>query len=261
MRPDARTQKNNIRGVLFLTAAAALTVTAFMLWGGSVKAIGALAALDLYFAAVFAFFVSESRRQRRLDPGSDDCIFCCGFSLFVLSILITLAVMTFRVIRFSKDYDGRQMLYQLAESAGDHMILSFPFIVFFSAVLFISGIGLMRNKGGRRDGARGMILSVLLIGAGLLLFRFDRLAAGSRSRVMLHDLIGNVFAATYLYLECMTIGAIVSIRASTNTKWFLLPQVSVRRAALLFKRQWVIQSLILCGLAVIAAVLTLLRYK
>ena len=44
----------------------------------------------------------------------------------------------------------------------------------------------------------------------MLLFLFDRYASGSALQIMLHDLAANLFAAVYLYFECMLIGAIVA---------------------------------------------------
>lgn len=43
-----------------------------------------------------------------------------------------------------------------------------------------------------------------------LLFFGDRYASGSMLEVMRHDLLFNLFAALYLYFECMLIGTIVS---------------------------------------------------
>lgn len=52
-------------------------------------------------------------------------------------------------------------------------------------------------------------LTALAAGA-VFIFLFDYAVSGSQREVMLHDLITNLFAAMYLYFECMLLGVIVA---------------------------------------------------
>ena len=56
----------------------------------------------------------------------------------------------------------------------------------------------------------GILLSFLIVGGMVFLFAFAYYVSGSRREVMLHDLITNLFAAIYLYFECMLLGIIVA---------------------------------------------------
>ena len=56
----------------------------------------------------------------------------------------------------------------------------------------------------------GIILSFLLVGGLVFIFTFDYYVSGSQREVMIHDLVTNLFAAIYLYFECMLIGIMVA---------------------------------------------------
>ena len=90
------------------------------------------------------------------------------------------------------------------------MLLSSPFIFAFSLALCITNISLIRHERFRFVNVLGIILAFLLIGGEVFLLTYDSYASESEAEVMLHDLFTNLFAAVYLYFECMIIGAIIA---------------------------------------------------
>ena len=102
------------------------------------------------------------------------------------------------------------MLATLLDSAKRFMLLSAPFILLYSVALCVSNLSLIRHEGKRLVNVLGILLSFLLVGGLALLFFGDAAASGSLVEVMIHDLLFNLFAALYLYFECMLIGTILS---------------------------------------------------
>ena len=172
--------------------------------------------LDVYILAVIVQIMAAFFGQLRYNPYSYNTIYYMGFSLFFLAVLIMMLTVTVRQILDPIDFQVHEVLHTLLNSAKTYMLVSFPFILVFSVALCVSNISLIRHEGRRLVNVLGIILSFLLIGGEVFLYRFDYYVSGSQREVMIHDLIGNLFAACYLYFECMLIGAIVadSIAAS-----------------------------------------------
>ncbi len=154
---------------------------------------------------IVAFF-----KQIQYNPYSYNTIYYMGFSLFLLAVLVIHIVIAVRLIREPELYHISEVLATLLNSAKTYMLISAPFIFCFSAALCVSNVSLIRHEGRRLVNVLGIILSFLLVGGEIFLFRFDYYVSGSEREVMIHDLIGNLFAAVYLYFECMLIGAIVA---------------------------------------------------
>ena len=172
--------------------------------------------LDLFILAVIVQMMVAFFGQLRYNPYSYNTIYYMGFSLFFLAVLIMMLTVTVRQLLDPVNFQVHEILHILLNSAKTYMLISFPFILVFSAALCVSNISLIRHEGRRLVNVLGIILSFLLVAGELFLFRFDYYVSGSQREVMIHDLIGNLFAACYLYFECMLIGAIVadSIAAS-----------------------------------------------
>ena len=172
--------------------------------------------LDAYILAVIVQVMAAFFGQLRYNPYSYNTIYYMGFSLFFLAVLIMMLTVTVRQILDPANFQVHEVLHTLLNSAKTYMLISFPFILIFSVALCISNISLIRHEGRRLVNVLGIILSFLLVAGEVFLYRFDYYVSGSQREVMIHDLIGNLFAACYLYFECMLIGAIVadSIAAS-----------------------------------------------
>ena len=212
MKFDTRNTKPKLWNVL-IQAGFVLAVVLLLVTGEDgprrhavpISVITAVFMLAVLVQLVVAFF-----RQIQYNPYSYNTIFYVGFALFLLAGWILQLRLTVLLIRHPADYDAGQILYLLLSSAKNYMLLTSPFLLVFSAALFISNISLILHEGKRLVNVLGIILSFLLVAGEVFLFRFDYYATGSQLEVMIHDLVANLFAAVYLYFECMLIGTIVA---------------------------------------------------
>lgn len=207
---DVRDKKPALWDIAVLAVAAAAIVGALIRTGAEKHLAAICVVCDLFFLAALILLAVAFVRQLQYNPYSYNTIYYTGFALFDLSVLVTHIVLTVRVLRRPGVYQASQILTLLSGSAKNYVLLSFPFILIFSAALCISNVSLIRHEGKRLVNVLGILLSFLLVGGALLLYRFDLPAYGSQRQVMVHDLISHLFAAVYLYFECMLIGAIAA---------------------------------------------------
>ncbi len=206
IRFDTRNKKPGLWAVLIESA----VILPALLWiagsgaerGGVV--VGAL--LALYILAVIAQLMAAFVGQLRYNPYSYNTIFYMGIALFLLAVWILLIRLTVLLARFPEIFTPDQILHLLLGSAKNYILLSSPFLLAFSAALCVSNVSLIRHEGFRPVNALGIVLSVLLVGGEVFLFLFDYAVSGSQREIMFHELISNLFAAIYLYFECMLLG-------------------------------------------------------
>ncbi len=210
MRFDTRDTKPKLYGVLIQAVIVAAIVAALAGSGAQrhAAAIGAL--LAAFTLAVVAQLIVAFFRQIQYNPYSYNTIHYMGFALFLLPACALQGRVAVNLARFPAMYTPEEILHVLAGTAKTYMLLSFPFILVFSAALCASNLVLIRREGRRMVNVLGIVLSLLLLAGEVFLFRFDYYASGSRRQVMFHDLLGNLFAAVYLYFECMLFGTIVA---------------------------------------------------
>lgn len=164
----------------------------------------------IYLVAVIGLLQRALFKQLRYNPYSYNTIYYIGFSLFLLSVLIAQIISAARAWNTPGDQAVYNAFFSLLCSAKTYIILSTPFLALFSIGLCLSNISLIRHEGRRPVNLLGIVLSILLLGGLAFLFFGDRYATGSMLEVMRHDLLFNLFAALYLYFECMLIGTIIS---------------------------------------------------
>lgn len=178
--------------------------------GGAEKNAAAICIVTMvYLAVVIGSLMWAFFRQLRYNPYSYNTIYYIGFALFILSVFVTHAVLLVKLIKDPALYVN-QIPYILMNSAKQYMLLSFPFIFAFSIALVVSNISLLMHERKRFVNVLGILLAFMLIAGEVFLYRFDYYASGSQSDVMRHDLFANLFAAVYLYFECMLIGSIIA---------------------------------------------------
>ena len=166
--------------------------------------------LALYLLSVILQLLVAFQRQLQYNPYSYNTIFYMGFALFLLAVLILQIRLTVLFFCYPQVYTPHEILHLLLGSAKSYILLSSPFLLAFSVALCVSNVSLIRHEGRRFVNILGIILSFLLLGGLCFLFFFDYSASGSRQAIMLHDLITNLFAAVYLYFECMLLGIMVA---------------------------------------------------
>ena len=210
MKFDTRDKKPKLWNIAAVTAVFA-ALLAVLVWLGAEKyAVAASIGFDLYYLIVLFLLVSAFFKQIQYNPYSYNTIFYMGFALFLLTVLILQLRLTVLLVRRSEGHTVNDILRLLLTSAKTYIILTAPFLLVFSAALCISNFSLIRHEGFRVVNVLGIILSFLLVGGLVFIFTFDYYVSGSQREVMIHDLVTNLFAAIYLYFECMLIGIMVA---------------------------------------------------
>ena len=210
IRFDTRNRKPKLYDLLLLTAAAAALIGVFALLDEQKYNFAICVVMGIYYLAVIIRLATAFVGQLRYNPYSYNTIYYAGFALFVLFVLILHVVLMVRMQRWPEVYTAEAILYLALGSAKNYMLLTFPFLLIFSVALCVSNVALIRHEGKRLVNLLGILLSFLLIGGVVFVFFFDQYASGSQFEVMMHDLVTNLFAAVYIYFECMLIGAIAA---------------------------------------------------
>ncbi len=210
MRFDTRDIKPKLWNLAALTGVTAAVVALLLLTGVKYRAAAVCGVMSAYALGAILLLLWAFREQIRYNPYSYNTIFYFGFALFSVYVLIAYLILTVRTVRQPEVYHTIMIIHTLLGSAENFMFLSSPFLLVFSAALCISNISLIRHEGLRIVNLLGILLSFLLLGGVIFLFRFDFYTYGSEREVMIHDLFANTFAAIYLYFECMLLGTIVA---------------------------------------------------
>ena len=210
MKFDTRNKKPKLYNLL-LQALFVLLIVILLVQKNAQRHAALISALiGLFLLAAVGQLIAALFKQIQYNPYSYNTIYYMGFSLFLLAVAVMQLRITLLLVRYPQVYQANEILHILLDSAKNFMYYSSPFLLLFSAALCVSNISLIRHEGRRLVNILGILLSFLLVAGLVLLFTFDRYASGSRLQVMLHDLAANIFAAVYLYFECMLIGAIVA---------------------------------------------------
>ena len=219
MRFDTRNKKPhiwNIAGLAVLTAG----VLAVLALGGAEKNV-------LPISVVFAVFLFLSillllrafRGQLQYNPYSYNTVYYMGFALFLVSVLVNHLILTVHFALEPETHAGQnvnQILALLNGSARTYMLVTSPFVLAISIALCIANIALIRHEGKRFVNLLGIILAFLLVGGELLFVTSDFAVSGSVNEIMMHELFINVYAAGYLYFECMMIGLMAANRITAG---------------------------------------------
>ena len=210
VRFDTRDRKPKIYDIAVLTAAV-FAFLGILVMRGSYEHVHLISCILIaYLAAVIVLLIRAFIRQLRYNPYSYNTIYYIGFAIFVLFLLLTQIILAVRL----SSYTSETLLYNitgtLLASARNYMIMTSPFVLVFSIGLCISNVSLIRHEDFRFVNILGIILSVLLVGGIAFIWTFDFYASGSLKEIMIHELWTSLFAAVYLYFECMLIGVIIS---------------------------------------------------
>lgn len=210
IRFDTLNKKPKLWNIAALTGGLALVLAFFLLRGAERFAAAISLCLGLYLLIVLVLLIRAFLGQLRYNPYSYNTIFYMGIALFLLAVLILQIRLTVLLIRQPEVYSALGILHLLLGSAKNYMLLTVPFLLVFSIALCISNISLIRHEGFRTVNVLGILLSFLLVGGEVFLFLFDYAVSGSQREVMIHELIANLFAAVYLYFECMLLGVMIA---------------------------------------------------
>ncbi len=203
---DTRHKKPTVWNIAFLSAVMLAGVVFLLLFGGEEALLMADLLTVLYCALVIVLLMDAFFKQLQYNPYSYNTIYYMGFALFALSGFLTHGNTVLMGFLRPGSLDGDRLLNMLLDSAKRYMRLSAPFLLLFSGALFVSNVSLIRHEGKRLVNLLGILLSFLLLGGEAVVFLLDR----GEGRSVAFRLALNLFAAGYLYFECMLLGAIVA---------------------------------------------------
>ena len=210
LKVDTRNKKPALWNIAVLSCAVAVLAFVLLRQGGEKNALILCVILDVYFLVSIVLLIRAFFGQIQYNPYSYNTIYYMGFAIFAVYVLGTHVLLTVRMIRSPEMYSEEHIAYILLVSAKNYMILTSPFILAFSIALCISNISLIRHEGKRFVNILGIILSFLLVAGEAILFGVDGYVSASLPEMRFHMLFSSLYAAVYLYFECMLIGAIIA---------------------------------------------------
>ena len=207
---DTRDVKPKVWNIAVVSVIAAVVLGIMISRQAAPAAVAAVVAV--YLLMVIVFLLAAFVMQLQYNPYSYNTLYYSGLAIFLFSAFVTdLSAIHFILKSDIKGMDAAFRLFSVFEgSARTYMLYSLPFILVYSAALCISNISLIRHEGKRLVNLLGIILAFLLVGGEAFLFFGNYYVSGSETEVMIHDLLFNLFAAFYLYFECMLIGTIIA---------------------------------------------------
>ena len=142
---------------------------------------------------------------------SYETIYYAGFSLFAAFIGAALLIVTFRQIT-DKVYYDMYKVYEAIRNMSSYFIMgTTPFIVVFSVAMCASNIALLRHEKPRFQNILGILLSFFMAaGAAVIWLTVKRgfYILGPWRKFVAVYALRSVYATTYVYFECILIGAI-----------------------------------------------------
>lgn len=210
IRFDTRDKKPKLYWLL-IPVAAALAADVLLLLSDHVRYAPVICTVTAALCLIVVFALLHALRgQLQYNPYSYNTIYYMGFALFMLFVFAAYILLAVRLYTHPDLYTVDGILYSLLGSAKSFMFLTFPLLLVFCCALCVSNISLIRHEGKRPVNLLGILLSVLIIAGDVAIFLFDYSVSGSKTEVMIHDLIANLGAAIYLYFECMLIGTVAA---------------------------------------------------
>ena len=210
MKFDTRDKKPKLYDLMAITGIVVLILADLFVNGGAGSFAPANVILLLYYIVAIALLLIALKGQLEYNPYSYNTIYYTGFSIFTFSVLVTHIIWMISFANSGGEASMMNVVHILVNSAEMYMMLTFPFVLVFSIALCISNISLIRHEGFSFVNVLGIILSFLLVGGTLFLYKYDFYVMGSEQEIMFHELRVAIFSSVYLYYECMLIGTIIA---------------------------------------------------
>ena len=210
MKFDTRDKKPKLYMLMVMTIIAVAIVATLTYVDGERFAITSCLIVAIHSFLAVCSFLWAFREQLRYNPYSYNTIFYLGFALFALSVMVTHVYLFINMKIYPEIYLGDTIVHTVLDSVKNYIRLSAPFILMFSAGLFVSNISLIRHEERRFTNTLGSILGMLLLAGALVMIALDKKYPMAGNETVLRYLLENLFSAVYLYFECMLIGTIVA---------------------------------------------------
>ncbi|SCW35460.1 Uncharacterized SAM-binding protein YcdF, DUF218 family [Ruminococcaceae bacterium YRB3002] len=208
MRFDTRDKKPKIWNILILTVLVALSLYVMHLF--KVSSVTASTVVALYLLGVVLMLIDGIIRQLQYNPYSYNIIYYAGFVLFVQSIFVSCVVTTFYEMNQAGIASSHYYVGIVLSSARIFMLLSLPFVLVFSVLMIITNVSLIRHEGGSRVNVLGILLAFFMLLGEAMVFNLGYEGAIDADENLTQEILGNLFAAIYLYFECMLIGTMIA---------------------------------------------------
>ena len=211
LKDDEKGKEPNIYFFLLFTAVMA-AVFAFLLYtdAGAAK-LGACYIVFLSLMVVMLLYAAW--KQHLVNPYSYNIIYYRGFAMFFLILLISCIRYCIGIFRVPDAFSSYDIIWFIADSAITYLFMSLGVVLIFSVWLCVSNIALIRHEGRRLVNVLGIILALLMTGGLLLLIYLsvDQSFTVPGKYLMVANLILNLSAVLYLYLESMLIGSFLAV--------------------------------------------------
>ena len=204
---DTRDKKPKVFNIAILSGVTAAVVAVLVVLGDAVPLAVISSVIVVYVALVILMLLQAFYRQLQYNPYSYNTVYYFGFSLFLLSVLISHIVLTVRIFLDPGAYDIDHIAGELLGSAVWYVKISAPLVLVFSVLLVVSNISLLRHEVRRFVNVLGILLAVLMVTGEVFLFFVTVPSEGAGQEVLVREILINLFACLYLYFECMVIGA------------------------------------------------------
>ena len=198
---DTRDKKPNLYGLLALAVLFAAVIGLLIHLYGDKSGLNVCLLIAAFCLISIIYLLITLREQIRYNPYSYNTIYYVGFAVFALFVMTAHIVLAFLMARHPESYGSEKIARYLLNSARDFMKYTSPLILVFSVSLFVSNVSLIRHEGKRLVNVLGIILAFLLVAGEAVGFWF-----GNNTPSLMHNLASTLFAAVYLYFECMLIG-------------------------------------------------------
>ena len=210
LRFDTLDKKPKVYNIAILSAVTLGVLILIFLLGGDRMIPASCVLLALCFSAMTGMLIRAFRLQLRYNPYSYNTIIYFGFALFTAFIALTYWLVCLRMWQDPSYRSVPHVVSQLLGSAKGYILLTLPFLLAFCLGLIVSNLSLIRHEGFRPVNLLGIALALALLGGELLIYLRDFSVSGSVDEVMRYDMLTNLVAAIYLYLECMMLGTMAA---------------------------------------------------
>ena len=174
----------------------------------------------LFVTGVFIIMLTGFLKLRGPLENSNEAIFTCGVMIFSGLFLCFAFPYYYRHLSNQYSYPVWLLVLDFAQAGKKFFAASRPGLFLFSLSLIVSNIALLRHERPRFQNLLGILLGLILIGAGAgtyaasrLLYRYDFSYDAMRVITMIRNTVGLAFT----YVECILLGTIIcGLRAAKH---------------------------------------------
>ena len=174
----------------------------------------------LFVTGVFIIMLTGFLKLRGPLENSNEAIFTCGVMIFSGLFLCFAFPYYYRHLSNQYSYPVWLLVLDFAQAGKKFFAASRPGLFLFSISLIVSNIALLRHESPRFQNLLGILLGLILTGAGAgtyaasrLLYRYDLSYDAMRAVTMTRNTVGLAFT----YVECILLGTIIcGLRAAKH---------------------------------------------